>query len=75
MILTGVLINAAAVAAGGVLGTLGGRLMPEKMKQTVLAATGLVSIGIGLNVLGVTKLRILNMTPALLLPVLLCKFM
>lgn len=49
MILTGVLINAAAVAVGGVLGTLGGRLMPEKMKQTVLAATGLVSIGIGIS--------------------------
>lgn len=49
MILTGVLINAAAVVAGGVLGTLGGRLMPEKMKQTVLAATGLVSIGIGIS--------------------------
>lgn len=49
MILTGVLINAAAVAAGGVLGTLGGRLMPEKMKQTVLAATGLASIGIGIS--------------------------
>ena len=49
MILTGVLINAAAVAAGGVLGTLGGRLMPEKMKQTVLAATGLVSIVIGIS--------------------------
>lgn len=49
MILTGVLINAAAVAAGGVLGTLGGRLMPKKMKQTVLAATGLVSIGIGIS--------------------------
>lgn len=49
MILTGVLINAAAIAAGGVLGTLGGRLMPEKMKQTVLAATGLVSIGIGIS--------------------------
>lgn len=28
MILTGVLINAAAVAAGGVLGTLGDRLLP-----------------------------------------------
>ena len=28
MILTGVLINAAAVAAGGVLGTLCGRLLP-----------------------------------------------
>ena len=49
MILTGVLINAAAVAAGGVLGTLGGRLMPEKMKQTELAASGLVSIGIGIS--------------------------
>ena len=49
MILTGVLINAAAVAAGGVLGTLDGRFMPEKMKQTVLAATGLVSIGIGIS--------------------------
>lgn len=49
MILTGVLINAAAVVVGGVLGTLGGRLMPEKMKQTVLAATGLVSIGIGIS--------------------------
>lgn len=49
MILTGVLINAAAVAAGGGLGTLGGRFMPEKMKQTVLAATGLVSIGIGIS--------------------------
>ena len=49
MILTGVLINAAAVAAGGVLGTLGGRFMHEKMKQTVLAATGLVSIGIGIS--------------------------
>ena len=49
MILTGVLINAAAVVSGGVLGTLGGRFMPEKMKQTVLAATGLVSIGIGIS--------------------------
>ena len=49
MILAGVLINAAAVAAGSVLGTLGGRFMPEKMKQTVLAATGLVSIGIGIS--------------------------
>ena len=41
-----------------------------------ISVTGsLMIIGITLNVLGVTKLRILNMTPALLLPVLLCKFM
>ena len=94
MILTGALVNGLAIVAAGVLGTLGGRLMLEKMKQTVLAATALVSIGIGdaviteitvtgslliigigLNVLGLTKLRILNMTPALLIPILLCQFM
>ena len=49
MILTGALINTAAIIVGGILGTLGGRLMPEKMKETVLAATGLVSIGIGIS--------------------------
>lgn len=75
MILTGALVNCAAIVAGGILGTLGSRLMPEKMKETVLAATGLISIGIGLNMLGLTKPRIMNMTPALLLPILLCRFM
>ena len=49
MILTGALVNGLAIVAAGVLGTLGGRLMPEKMKQTVLAATALVSIGIGIS--------------------------
>lgn len=33
MILTGVLINAAAVAAGGVLGALGGRLPPSLLRR------------------------------------------
>ena len=43
---------------------------------TEISVTGsLLIIGIGLNVLGLTKLRIMNMAPALLLPVLLCKFM
>ena len=41
-----------------------------------ISGTGsLMIIGIGLNVLGLTKIRILNMTPALLLPILLCQFM
>lgn len=41
-----------------------------------ISVTGsLMIIGIGLNVLGLTKIRILNMTPALLLPILLCQFM
>ncbi len=49
MILTGTLVNSAAIIVGGILGTLGGKLMPDKMKETVLAATGLVSIGIGIS--------------------------
>lgn len=49
MILTGTLVNSAAIVVGGILGTLGGKLMPDKMKETVLAATGLVSIGIGIS--------------------------
>ena len=35
----------------------------------------LLIVGISLNLLGVTKLRILNMVPAILLPILLCRFM
>ena len=35
----------------------------------------LLIVGISLNLLGVTKLRILNMVPAIFLPILLCRFM
>ena len=35
----------------------------------------LLIVGISLNLLGATKLRILNMVPAILLPILLCRFM
>ena len=35
----------------------------------------LLIVGISLNLLGVTKLRILNMVPAILLPILLCRFL
>lgn len=35
----------------------------------------LLIMGISLNLLGVTKLRILNMVPAIFLPILLCRFM
>ncbi len=49
MILTGALVNGAAIIVGGLLGTLGGKFMPEKMRQTVLGATALVSIGIGIS--------------------------
>lgn len=49
MILTGALVNGGAIVVGGLLGTFGGKLMPEKMRQTVLGATALVSIGIGIS--------------------------
>ena len=49
MILTGALVNGGAVVVGGLLGTFGGELMPEKMRQTVLSATALVSMGIGIS--------------------------
>lgn len=49
MILTGALVNAAAIAGGGLLGTFGGKFMPQKMRETVLAATALVSIGLGIS--------------------------
>lgn len=52
MILTGALINGAAIVAGGVVGTFGGKLMPQRMKETVLAGTALISIGIGVSGLG-----------------------
>ena len=49
MILTGALVNGGAIVVGGLLGTFGGKLMPEKMRQTVLGATALVSMGIGIS--------------------------
>lgn len=49
MILTGALVNGAAITAAGIIGTLGGKLMPEKMKETVLAASALMAIGIGIE--------------------------
>ena len=35
----------------------------------------LLIIGIGLNILGLTKLRVLNMMPAVLFPILLCRIL
>ncbi len=49
MILTGAIINAAAIAVGGTLGTLGGRIMPPKMKETLLAASALVSLWVAIT--------------------------
>ncbi len=49
MILTGALVNGVAIIAGGLAGTLGGKLMPERMKQTLPTAAALLAMGIGIS--------------------------
>ena len=75
----GVMLSAVPVLIyQGAIALLGNAVAPllSDAVITEISVTGsLMIIGITLNVLGVTKLRILNMTPALLLPILLCRFM
>ena len=47
----------------------------EAVVNEITFVGSLLIVGISLNLLGVTKLRILNMVPAILLPILLCRFM
>ena len=49
MILTGALVNGVAIVVGGLAGTFGGKLMPERMKQTLLTAAALLAMGIGIS--------------------------
>lgn len=46
MTLLGSLINGAAIAAGGLLGTVGGKLLPERLRTTLMSALALMTIGI-----------------------------
>ena len=70
--------GASVLLAEGLLALLAS-LMAPLLTDAVLAEitfTGsLLIIGIGLNILGLTKLRILNMMPAVLFPILLCRFL
>ena len=45
---TGTLINVAAVIVGSTLGALLGNRLPEKMRQTVLHGLGLITLTIGI---------------------------
>lgn len=47
----------------------------EAVVNEITFMGSLLIVGISLNLLGITKLRILNMVPAILLPILLCRFM
>ncbi|HEX2031669.1 MAG TPA: DUF554 domain-containing protein, partial [Actinomycetota bacterium] len=47
--MTGTLINVGAVLAGTVLGTLLGARLPERVRETVLHALGLVTLVLGVS--------------------------
>ncbi|MBI4261839.1 MAG: DUF554 domain-containing protein [Actinobacteria bacterium] len=49
MIFTGTLINAGTVLVGTVLGTLFGARLPERVRETVLHALGLVTLVLGVD--------------------------
>ena len=49
MILTGTIINVAAICAGALIGRYAGRFIPNRMRQTVMAGLGLTVLLIGLQ--------------------------
>ena len=49
--------------------------LPTAMMDEISCVGSLVIIAIGLNMLGVTKIRTANLIPAIFLPILLCLFM
>lgn len=51
--MTGTIVNAAAIIAGGLIGWLAGGLLSDKIRGTLLASLGLVVLGLGMeNILG-----------------------
>ena len=65
------------VIEGGItlLASLVAPLLTEVVVAEITFVGSLLILGIGLNLLGLTKLKLLNMMPALFLPLLFCQFM
>lgn len=51
----GVIVDAAAVAVGGILGALAGNLLPEKLKEQLNIVLGLCSMGMGISAIGLMQ--------------------
>jgi len=49
MILTGTIVNVASICAGSLIGRYAGRLVPSRMRQTVMVGLGLAVLLIGLQ--------------------------
>ncbi len=75
----GVLFSGATVfiVEGGIalLASLIAPYLGDAVVNEISFVGSLLILGNGLNLLGATKLRILNMVPAILLPILLCQFL
>ena len=65
------------VLEGGValLASLVAPLLSAAVMGEITFVGSLLILGISFNILGVTKLRVLNMVPAMFLPILLCQFL
>ena len=72
----GVVLSAASVfaiqAVLTLIAFLAAGAIPVAITTEMIAVGSLLVLGIGTNLLGVTKLRITNMLPAMFLPILLC---
>ena len=75
----GVMFSAAAVFVyQGLIAVLAGFLSPflgDAAIAEMTCAGSLLLIGLGLNILGVTKIKIMNYVPAIFIPIILCMFM
>ena len=75
----GVLFSAAAVfLIQGSITLLAGTIAPYLSEVVIAEMTcvgSLLILGLALNLLGITKLKVMNYVPAIFLPILLCRFM
>lgn len=75
----GVILSAAFVFVYQGAITLAAQWVAPFLTDTIIAemtcAGSVIIIGIGLNLLGITKLKVMNYVPAIFIPILLCQFM
>lgn len=50
-------------------------LMTDAVIAEMTCVGSVIIIGIGLNLLGITKLKVMNFVPAIFIPIILCRFM
>lgn len=75
----GVMLSAAFVFVYQGAITLAAQWVAPFLTDTIIAemtcAGSVIIIGIGLNLLGITKLKVMNYVPAIFVPIILCRFM